>query len=249
MKEDIVLVEVCESKRAIRTHSLLSKLRKRVAGGRRAQREEFECILEVANTIAKKDPKALPALVKLIGRAAQARAMTTVLRHPQDVGGCSYDDEKVLFDTSAPLTRSGLSLDDLKREIPAPRAIELGVDLIFPWPWERGRIVDSLCNLRPGGKGGKWRQDWNHLVILWLPLGVGWVAGGNHSMAAGVIHAQGKVKPEITYDISKVYKHVICDGVEYKRTHDGSRIGPVPDLEIAAIFEIGRLIHKHRVNF
>jgi hypothetical protein len=75
------------------------------------------------------------------------------------------------------------------------------------------------------------------------------VGGGNHSITAGIIHAQGKIKPEETYDISRVYKYVVCDGVEYKRKHDGSTIGPVSDLEMAAIFEIGRLIHKHRVPF
>lgn len=80
MKEDVVLVEVCEPGRKPRVPSVLSRPRKRVAGGRRAQREEFECILEIARSIAKRDPKALPALVKLVGRAAQARAMNGVGR-------------------------------------------------------------------------------------------------------------------------------------------------------------------------
>lgn len=243
------MVEVCESRRSTRNISLLSRLRKRVVGGRRAQREEFECILEIAHIIARKDSKALPALIKLIGRRAQARAMDTVLRHPQDAKNCHYDDRTVLFDTSAPLTAAGLSFNDLKRKVRTPRAMTLGVDLVFPWPWERGRIIDSLCTLRPGGKGGKWQQDPNHLIELWLPLGVGWVGGGNHSLTAGIIHAQGKVKPEVTYDISRVYRHVVCDGVEYKRKRDNSTIGPVADLEMAAIFEIGRLIYKHRVGF
>lgn len=247
--KDVILVKESKFRRARRPPSLLSQLRRRVKDGRRAQQEEFECILDVARGIAERDPKALPALVKLVGREAQARAMTTVLHHPQDAKSCSYDEWKVLFDTSAPLTKDGRSLNKLMREVPAPRKISLGVDLIFPWPWERRRLVKNLCDLRPGGRGGKWRQDPNHLVILWLPLGVCWVGGGNHSITAGVIHAQGKIKPEETYDISRVYKHVVCDGIEYKRRHDGSTIGPVSDLEMAAIFEIGRLIHKHRVPF
>lgn len=228
--KDVILVKVSKSSRTRRAPTLLSHLRRRVKGGRRAQREEFEFILDIAKFIAKRDPKVLPALVKLVGREAQARAMTTVLRHPQDAKSCSYDEQKVLFDTYVPITSDGHSLNTLMREIPAPRKIALGVDLIFPWPWERGRLIKSLCDLRPGGKGGKWRQDPNHLTILWLPLGVCWVGGGNHSITAGIIHAQGKIKPEETYDISRVYKHVVCDGVEYKRKHDGSTIGPVSDL-------------------
>jgi hypothetical protein len=147
------------------------------------------------------------------------------------------------------LTPDERSLEDLKRKVSAPRPLKLGVDLVFPWPWERGRIINSLCELKPGGEGVEWRQDWNHAVILWLPLGVGWVCGGNHSITAGIIHAQGEVTPEETYDISRVYKYVVCDGVEYKRIHDGMRIGLVPDLEMAAMFEIGRLVKKHRVGF
>jgi hypothetical protein len=249
MKEEVVVIEVGTSRRARRTPSRLSLLRKRVAGGQRAQREEFACIMEIAQIIARKDPKALPALIKLIGRTSQARVMNKVLRHDQDAEDCWYEERNALFDTTAPITPDGRSLEDLKRKVPAPRPLKLGVDLVFPWPWHQGRIIDSLCELRPGGAGGEWRQDRNHAVILWLPLGVGWVCGGNHSITAGIIHAQGEVTPEETYDISRVYKHVVCDGVEYKRVHDGTRIGLVPDLEMAAIFEISRLVKKHRVAF
>ena len=98
-------------------------------------------------------------------------------------------------------------------------------------------------------ESGKWRQDYNHCIELWLPLGIGWVIGGNHSLTAGIVHATGTVKPEITYDISRVYRHVVCDGVEYRRVYDNSVISPVSDLEIAAMFEIGRFMHKRRVSF
>ncbi|HEX8843471.1 MAG TPA: DUF6710 family protein [Pyrinomonadaceae bacterium] len=249
MGGEIIVVEVGASGRARRIGSLLSRLRNRVRGGRQAQREEFESIIGLAKNIAKTDPAALPALVKLIGRGAQARAMTGVLRRPDDKV-FHYLPEKVLFDIFAPITADGHRLDDLKRKVPAPRAMTLGVDLVFPWPWARERIAGSLSLLRPGGRGGKWRQDpQNHFVELWLPLGVGWVTGGNHSLTAGIIHADGRVMPEVTFDISDVYRHVHCDGLYYRRTHDSSKISPVSDLEMAAIFEIGRLIAKHRVNF
>lgn len=249
MGREIIVVEVGESGRAKRVGSLLSRLRRRVRGGRQAQREEFEAVLEIANNITETDPAALPALVKLIGRGAQARAMTGVLRQPEDKV-CRYRPEKVLFPTLTPITADRRSLNDLKLEVPAPRAMVLGIDIVFPWPWARGRIADSLSLLRPGGRGGKWCQDSkNHSVELWLPLGVGWVIGGNHSITADIIHADGEVMPEVTFDISDIYTHVYCDGLDYRRTHDSSKIGPVFDLEMAAIFEIGRLIAKHRVSF
>ena len=65
-------------------------------------------------------------------------------------------------------------------------------------------------------------------------MGIGWVHGGNHSITAGILQAKGRIKPEIAYDISAVYKHVVCDGIAFRRSHDNSIIGPVSDLEIAA---------------
>jgi hypothetical protein len=193
IKEDVEVIVVSESRRAPRPPSRLSVLRKRVTGGQRAQREEFASIMEIARIVARKDPQALPALIKLIGRSSQARVMNKVLRHEQDAEDCEYEERNALFDPSAPITPDGRSLEDLKRKVSAPRPLKLGVDLVFPWPWERGRIINSLCELRPGGEGGEWQQDWNHAVILWLPLGVGWVCGGNHSITAGIVHAQGKL--------------------------------------------------------
>lgn len=126
--------------------------------------------------------------------------------------------------------------------------MKLGVDIILPAPWSRERLKNNLSGLRPGGEWGKWRQDWNHCVELWLPMGIGWVIGGNHSIAAGILHAVGKVKPEVTYDISDAYDHVICDGIDFRRTHDGSRIAPVADLEIASMFEIGRILRDQNIS-
>ncbi len=154
-----------------------------------------------------------------------------------------------MFSDLVPLTRDGRRLDDLKQRVRSLGSLRLGIDLLLPWPWNAGRIINCLSNLRPEGQWGKWRQDKNHCIELWLPLGIGWVHGGNHSLTVGILQGKGRVRPEVTYDISEVHKHVTCDGVAYVRKHDGSVIGPVPDLEMAAVFEIGRLMHKHRVTF
>lgn len=69
MRDEVVVLEVCNSRHHKRIPSRLTKLRKQLSGGRRAQREEFECILEIANSIAKQDPQALLALIRLIGRS------------------------------------------------------------------------------------------------------------------------------------------------------------------------------------
>lgn len=247
MRKMVAVIEVSEKARRKRIPSHLTRLRKRLLGGRPAQREEFDSILETGRILAKRDPKALPLLLRLVGRPTQARTLTRVLRSREDSDdGC--DSDSVLFSSSVPLTRNGRRLNDLKFESRAPRSLDLSFDLVLPWPWSPGRIVNCLSNLRPGGEWGPWRADPNHCIELWLPLGIGWVHGGNHSLTVGILNAKGKVKPEITYDISKVYSHVTCDGIAYRRKHDGMMIGPVADLEMAAVFEIGRLMHKHGVT-
>lgn len=66
--------------------------------------------------------------------------------------------------------------------------------------------------------------------------------GGNHSITAGIVYGTGSVQPEVCFDISAVYRHVRCDGLTYSRLHDRTVIAPVADIELAAIFEIGRLM-------
>ena len=95
---------------------------------------------------------------------------------------------------------------------------------------------------------GSWRQDWNHDIEYWLPLGIGWVKGGNHSITSGIIQGEGTIIIEEVYDISAVYQHVICDGDTFRRQHDGSKIASVKNVEFAGIFEIGRLMLQNGVS-
>lgn len=48
---------------------------------------------------------------------------------------------------------------------------------------------------------------------------------------------------------SAVYDYVDCDGVNYYRKEDGFIISPVKNAEIAAIFEIGRLMKENSITY
>ena len=88
----------------------------------------------------------------------------------------------------------------------------------MPWPWEKNRLVSSISSIGKGRLWGEWQQDnLNHLVELWLPMGIAWVHGGNHSIATGIIQGHGQIKPEYIYDISEIYNFVYCDGLFYRR--------------------------------
>ena len=72
-----------------------------------------------------------------------------------------------------------------------------------------------------------WKQDHNNKIEYWLPFGIGFVHGGNHSITNGIVNGTGKINNYTTYDISDIYKYIICDGVYYynlKFTNSGDSI-------------------------
>ncbi len=75
-------------------------------------------------------------------------------------------------------------------------------------------------------------------------MGVGFVYGGNHSITSGIVQSEGFIETEHVYDISPLFDYVHCDGLHFYKTVDNEIIGDVYDLEFAAIFEVGRIMHK-----
>ncbi|WP_113675724.1 DUF6710 family protein [Vallitalea guaymasensis] len=127
--------------------------------------------------------------------------------------------------------------------------MKLNKDLLLPWPWHRERFLNTFAFIGEGRLGGKWKQDCNHSVSLWLPMGLGWVDYGNHSIMQGIIQGEGEVSPNTIYDIRPIYDYVICDGINYIDIESGKKICSVRSFEIAAIFEIGRLMTQNGICY
>jgi hypothetical protein len=209
----------------------------------------FGAILALADELAARQPDALVQLVALIGRRLQGAYLTDVLARPdsdervEEVGPSS-----LWFDDRLPLTSDGRQLDDLRVPIAGEHVVSLATGLVLPWPWASDRLARALCNIGPGRPWGPWRADENHSLLLWLPLGIAWVNGGNHSLAAGIARGEGRVAAEETWDMRAVYDHVACDGHRFTRRHDGTYLGPIHDPFAAALFEIGRRMLAHGVT-
>jgi len=203
---------------------------------------QFDALIDVADKIGRTHPEALPQLIKLIARKTQANAMSAALYYKT----CEEIYEKVpridsnalFIDYSAPLNKNMENLHSIIKKTDYNRPLKLRTDVILPWPWSRDRIVGNLIGREPR----TWRQDLNHMIEYWLPIGIGFVNNGNHSIACGIINGEGTIKEYNSYDISPLYAHIYSNGKHYLRTHDHSIIGEVKDLEFAAIFEIGRIM-------
>lgn len=209
-----------------------------------------QLLADMANGITENHP--LLDVVRILGRPLQTQYLTQILfteRLAQDVP--AIDWRHFMFGIYDEITVDGkITLDLMEQIEDVEKEIILGRDLILPCPWDRARSINSLVNIGKNRIMGEWKQDFlNHDVTLWLPMGIAWVGGGNHSIAAGIIKSTGKIKPEYIYDIRKVYDYVYCDGKNYIRKDDGKIIAPVNNIEFAAIFEIGRIMIERGISF
>lgn len=117
--------------------------------------------------------------------------------------------------------------------------LSLASDMVLPWPWSMNSYTESL-NLG-SLQGTPWHFDSsNHHIAIWLPWRVGFVKGGNHSLAAGILAGEGKLLPEEVFDMQDLLARVSTDGTWWYG--DGKRVEKVRDWRTAAFFEIGRLV-------
>lgn len=117
--------------------------------------------------------------------------------------------------------------------------LALATAKILPWPWSESRYRRTLADIG-SAKGNPWVQDINHSVILWMPWRLGFVHGGNHSIASGVLAGEGRVIPDTVYDMRYLLDIISTDG--YNWYMRGKICERVSDYRTAAFFEIGRLL-------
>lgn len=246
-----IRVRLVDPRREARRSRILAATRRlfdAATGARRRRREAFQQMMSFAAEIAHADVLALSGLINLVGRRVQAWALSEVLRWPEGKARIRihYESRDLLFSPFEVITPDKRRFVDVILPLdPTKFELRLGLDLILPWPWSGSRMGRALCGLRPGGSWGVWKQDpLNHLIERWAPLGIGWVHGGNHSIAAGIAYGSGTIIPSQAFDISPAYEHVECDGLVYRRTYDKRSISDVPNLDMAVLFEIGRLMSR-----
>lgn len=189
-------------------------------------------------------------VIRVLGKNLQSKYLTHLLFSENVNRLPNIESWEVMFDIREPLTKDRKFFSDLKIELEIEKEIHLCKDVILPWPWARSRLIKSITRTGKGRARGPWKQDFsNHSTELWLPFGITWVNGGNHSIAAGIIQGEGVIKPDYIFDISQVYEHIFCDGLYYRRISDNSIISVAQNIEFAAIFEIGRIMVQNSISF
>lgn len=235
--------------RPLHMASILAKLVAVFTSNQDTREQRLAKILSVADKIAKQNPDALCDFVRLLGRKLQSDYMCRAVSRLDKGKVPDLEPELVWFDEFAPLNSAGQSVYELKKNTETTRTLNLASDIVLPWPWHVGRVISCISCIGPGRPAGAWQQDKvNHQVEYWIPFGIGWVHGGNHSIMTGIVQGQGAITTDNVYDLSAVFSHVRFNGKEFVRISDNTVIQKVSEFEFAAIFEVGRLMHEHGIS-
>ena len=188
--------------------------------------------------------------VRLMGRGLQAKYLLRTL-YASDELELPLDFSELGIDMSVSLSPyREVTFYDLVEIVETEQApLPVCRDLLIPLPWIRKQLLDSLANIGEGRDWGPWRQDDNHDIELWLPLGIAWARSGDHSLVPSLLDEGAEITPTDVLDISGVYDYVFCDGRYYRRVEDKSIIAPVKCAETAILFEVGRLMVENSISF
>lgn len=209
----------------------------------------FQHVMELANDIATRDPKSLSTLVRLV--AAPLQAMTTTAAAYAESHTVKRKDNfgAFFFEEDQAISINRESANDISpRRTNQIYRLRLGIDPVLATPRRRDDLAKALANIGFGKLEGAWRQDKNHRVAVLLPIGIGIVHGGNHSLTAGIANVEGYIDSSDFRDLTPLYPHVYYDGTAFVRSHDGYILSEPSREEPGILFEIGRLMMMHGVQ-
>lgn len=202
--------------------------------GLNRDKARFDHVLSLAATLV---PPACHTLLRALVRPLQADYLLAVGAEGQDARP-ELNARQFFFQGILDY----ISFEQLNQQKIAPDdyPLSLASDMVLPWPWNMKCYQKSLSI-------GTWQENpWrydpsNHAVELWLPWRIGFVKGGNHSLAAGILAGEGTLMPDKVYDLQALLACVSTDGLWWY-DNDGP-IEKVQDWRTAAFYELGRLIN------
>lgn len=214
----------------------------------RERKSRFQQVMDLAHDVGRIDPVGLQTLVRLVAAPLQAKTITSAA-HALPHGSRWADSFSCLFFQDGLLVTPGgqRACEISGRSSDQRFKLRLGIDPVLATPWHRDRLANAVATIGFGRLQGSWSEDGNHVVSLLLPIGVGIVSGGNHSMAAGIANGEGFVTSTDVQDLTPLYSHVRYDGLDFLRTHDGAQLSRPEDEEPGMLFEIGRLMAERGV--
>lgn len=211
---------------------------------------KFNHAIETAKQIAAYNPNGLIPLVRLVSKSLQQYGMTSVIYTNTHESMKEYSFENLFFKNYQIISPDGKSSYDLlitKKE--ENKTISLEIDPIIPVPWKKNDAISALASIG-SAVNNKWiYHPTNHYINVYQPFGLAIVYGGNHSITAGILNAEGSIPINKTYSFEKIYDYVYFDGLNFIRKHDKKIISQPTFFESGLLFELGRIMLEHNISY
>ena len=195
--------------------------------------------MQIAEKIYMTDKTGLHRLTRALLRPLQSEHLIAVAEREQHSAPPAIDADTFFFDIGKVI--------DLSRCLLSPTPdieLRLATDIVLPTSWRRDGYISALSTIGNGKEQGRWIQNPNHRVSVWLPWCIGFVNGGNHSISAGILGGEGVIRATEVIDASAAFELIKCDGKHFRKAQTGEIFATVTDHRRAAVFEIGRLLAR-----
>jgi hypothetical protein len=184
-------------------------------------------------------------LLRILWRSVQAHYLQAAYL-AQD-HGAPHLDYRTAMGFDGPTARSGEDAWQILCEhcfVGTDSSLELDLsrDIVLPAPWRPWSITRMPGSLGPDRPLGPFKQSLNHVVAWWRPLQVGWVLGGNHSIAAAIVSGSGRIRPEEVFDVEPLLDRIAYRGQQWTSLDTESTIGRPQHPEFGWAWEVARVL-------
>lgn len=211
--------------------------------------KEFDAVMQTAAKLAnRKNVEGLRDLQKIVLKPIQALHIRDAYLKPPHGGVESlFWNESLGIERHIPGLNQGLvdyvwSPKCLVRDKSVYPELRLSSDIVLPTSWHPTSIVQNLGRIGKGLSNGEFKQSTNHSVMYSYPLGIGWVANGNHSIIQAVLRGEGTVVPTEIHDMTDLLDLIMFDGSVWRSRDTGSVLGSPRYKEFGWVWEVGRMI-------
>lgn len=215
---------------------------------------QFKMIMNWANKVKNWNPEplrkeqALQDLMKILLRPIQAEHIRDAYLKPENKarGSLTFPEDffspyhlDLVYEIITKEERSS-NIEFRKQHI-----LNLATDIVLPTSWNSCSIVDMLGTIGNVNRYlGSFEQSSNHRVTLILPLKIGFVTGGNHSIIQGIINGDGEIIPDQVIDLEQLFDIISFNGENWVDLPTGTSCERPRYQEFGWVWEIARLMPK-----
>lgn len=213
--------------------------------------EELKHLLERANRLASKGNHAgITDLIKIVMRGIQSQHILSAYTRndhsaidPLHWWTCFGFDSHIPG-LEKPFSDIGWSPECQNTNEEEMPEISLRTDILLPTAWHPSSIVNMLGVIGDELPCGPFKQDPNHLVTWITPLNIGFVGGGNHSIAQGIIRGEGSIKVRELINFEPIIEKVRYDGHQWISLINNQPLGAPLYKELGWAWELGRILMR-----